>query len=536
MGDNKSVYSNHTFVFPFLWNNGGKVRREDFQKCLDNEKWKIDIFGSYRANDSNEKRQRYAAYQYFNEAARTAIYTAADNQEQIVRNYRFMPDIFVKNDNAVIYKIEKDGQEYKLRVNGIRLKLYDTGVGLLVFELENHNYHSVDDVNRINEFGRRICRPYYSYDEEKDEYLCSLVADCISICGPAINMRSELAKAKPADYPQETELAEFIKEFFINGEYSVTIRNTEADTKKKFFIEPIIDDRMFVCCFLLDKGFTHSLAEFNGTEYRYIYDALAKSPDDSDNASRMLYEYVFVDGNGLSCQSRKMLQNALKEHVYDRWIENYSKGQLSGTIYGITEYSFVCATASEYVREAYLTEYVELAMLVLAQRASLLAFERNISRVSRAKKEENVLQMRYVDFDSKYLLVEASAQQQGIEIYNMLLDKLFINEQKSDVEKQIASLFNLKNYKSSRFQNGILLPISVFGFWGIIETALDCFASEGYADGLPYQILLCVFLTVLTGIVVWRVMRLSIELDWNNSRAALFIRKWWNIIIRKFLK
>ena len=99
MSDNKSVYSNHTFVFPFLWNNGGKVKREDFQKCLDEDKWKIDIFGKYRAEDPNEKRQRYAAYQYFNEAARSAIYTMEDNQEQIVRNYRFMPELFVKNDN-----------------------------------------------------------------------------------------------------------------------------------------------------------------------------------------------------------------------------------------------------------------------------------------------------------------------------------------------------------------------------------------------------------------------------------------------------
>lgn len=534
MSDNKSVYSNHTFVFPFLWNNGGKVKREDFQKCLDEDKWKIDIFGKYRADDTNEKRQRYAAFQYFNEAARSAIYTMEDNQEQIVRNYRFMPELFVKNDNAVSYRIVKDKKEYVLRVNGIRLKLYDTGVGLLVFELENYNYPKDDDVNRINEYGRRVFRPFYWCDETKEEYSCSLTADSVSITGSGINVSSELAKAEPVDNPQETELAEFIRSFFINGEYSVTIRKEEGNIKEKFFIEPIIDDRMYVCCFLMDKEFTDMMAEFNGTDYRYIYDALEKFPEDRSNASRRLYEYVFVDGNGLSCQSRKMLQNSLKEHVYDRWIENHSKGQLSGTIYGMTEYSFVCASASDFVREAYLTEYVELAMLVLAQRASLLSFERNISRVSRAKKEEDLLQEQYVDFDSKYLLVEASAQQQGIEIYQMLLDKLFVNEQKRDVEKQIASLFNLKNYKSSRFQNSILLPISVFGFWGIVEKVFESFASDGYADNLPYRVLLLMFLAVLIVLAIWHSRKLSIELDRKNSRVAVFIKKYWTEFREKF--
>ncbi len=527
MSDNKSVYSNHTFVFPFLWNNGGKVKREDFQKCLDKGKWKIDIFGNYRADDSNEKRQRYAAYQYFNEAARSAIYTTEDNQEQIVRNYRFMPELFVKNDNAVSYRIVKDKKEYELRVNGIRLKLYDTGVGLLVFELENYNYPNDDDVNRINEYGRRIFRPYYWYDETKKEYSCSLTADSISITGSGINVSSELSKAKPVDNPQETELAEFIRSFFINGEYSVTIRKEEGNTKEKFFIEPIIDDRMYVCCFLIDKDFTDMMAEFNGTDYRYIYDALEKFPEDSSNASRRLYEYVFVDGNGLSCQSRKMLQNALKEHIYDRWIENYSKGQLSGTVYGMTEYSFVCASASVFVREAYLTEYIELAMLVLAQRASLLSFERNISRVSRAKKEEDKLQKQYVDFDSKYLLAEASAQQQGIEIYQMLLEKLFVNEQKRDVEKQIASLFNLKNYKSGKIQSGILFPVSLFGFWSIVEIVFQCFGVNASNPNLVFFIFFGLFLAVFITAFVNAARKAIIEADWDRCFVIKNIKKWW---------
>ena len=32
----KQPYSYHTFIFPFLWNDSGRVTREQFKKCINN--------------------------------------------------------------------------------------------------------------------------------------------------------------------------------------------------------------------------------------------------------------------------------------------------------------------------------------------------------------------------------------------------------------------------------------------------------------------------------------------------------------------
>lgn len=469
-----AVYSYHTFIFPFLWNDGGKVSRKEFEKCLNMQLWKIDLFGKYREDEPAVRSEYYSAYQYFNNAARAVIYTFEDNEKQSVRCYRYMPDLFKNKAHNIMYNIRKENQEFTLSVNGIRLKLYNTGIGLLIYELENQKYPLIDDINKINDLGRRICRPFYV----PDSFKCSLCADNISISGIADiqgkNICSKLSGAPAPEEPTKTELARIITFLLEDDDYKVTINKSEKK-KNEFFIEPIIDDRMFVACYINNKELTDLLAQRNKDgEYRYLSDAEEKSPDDKYyNVSRKLYETIFVDGDGLSCHSRETLKRMLSESIYDRWIEYRYDGEPSGTVYGISEYSIICISASLFSANAFLTEYIELAMLVLAQRASLLAFERRISEVSSSKKGEKELQEQYIDFDSQYMLHEVTAQQQGIEIFNIILEKMFIKSEKTDIENQIHNLFELKNFKNDRWMNGILFGLAVLGTIEIVSIILD---------------------------------------------------------------
>lgn len=490
----KSVYSYHTFIFPFLWNDGGKIKRNQFEKCLNSDIWKFDLFGSYRSDDSKVQREDYSAYQYFNNAARSVIYTSNDGENEFVRCFRCMPDLFKNENNAVEYCITKHvtksendkpveyNYEYKLRINGVRLKLYNTGIGMLIYELENRDYASIDDVNRINEWGRRIFRPFYSIDN-KGEIGCSLCADCLKISGigdkNGQSLCSEIAKAPIPKSLDDIVLARIISFFFECDNYKITMNKREK-SESVFYIEPIIDDRMFVACFIHDGNFAYSLAEkdVSGT-YRYLSDAEDKAISGKNNLSSKLYETVFVDGDGCTCQNGQMLKEMLSKHVYTRWIE-------CGTIHGISEYSFVCISGTVYfgVLDTFLTEYIEIVMLVLAQRASLLAFERRISETSLKTSEKPLktkgvkklqedynrvkkLQEDYINFDSQYMLHEVTEQQQGIEIYNLILQRMYIFDQKSDIENQIRNLFELSNYKHDSVMNGILFGLAVFG---IIET------------------------------------------------------------------
>lgn len=469
-----ALYSYHTFIFPFLWNDGGKVSRKEFEKCLNKQLWKPDIFGQYRNDEASVSSEYYSAYQYFNNAARAVIYTFEDNDKQSVRCFRYLTEQLKSKDHNIKYHIKKGDVEYILRINGIRLKLYNTGIGLLIYELENQNYPLIDDINKINDLGRRISRPFYNSENST----CSLCADSISISGitdiRGNKIFSQLSGAPAPLNPAKTEIARIVTFLLEDNDRKVTI-NKAGKKINEFFIEPIIDDRMFVACYINNKEFADLLAQRNKDgEYRYLSDAEEKSPDDrAFNISRKLYETIFVDGDGLSCHSREMLKRMLAENVYDRWIEFRDKGELSGTVHGISEYSMICISASLFSANAFLTEYIEIAMLVLAQRASLLAFERRISEVSSNKKGEKELQEQYIDFDSQYMLHEVTAQQQGIEIFNIILEKMFIKDEKADVENQIRNLFELKNFKSDRIMNGILFGLAVLGTIEIVSIIAD---------------------------------------------------------------
>ena len=212
-----------------------------------------------------------------------------------------------------------------------------------------------------------------------------MTADSIALEGLCFQNTTEAdcwritAQTAADDKMPRTKLARIVTMLLTNGGITVTADEDRSE-KKALFIEPIIDDRMFVACFVGDKQFADSLKEWTGSEYRWLSDATEKAPDAVDSLARKLYELVFVDGSGITCLSRTMLHTLLERHIYARWAE-------CGTFHGITEYSMVCVSSAcadkeDYIaRNPFLTQYIELVMLALAQRASLIAFDRQISHV-----------------------------------------------------------------------------------------------------------------------------------------------------------
>lgn len=456
---NNPVISYHTFIFPFLWNvNSGKKRisRDEFEKCK-HPYWKREKFDELNRSSS----EFLAQYRYFNPAARNAIYDS-DEENGIVHNYRFD---FNRPNESASFCIQKGEQSYTLTVSDIRLKLYNSGIGLIVYELENYDYSALKDINKINDYGRRLYMPFVNdYGE------CKLCADSITVkCGNQEFAHSVISGSDTSDGSQIV-LPEFITKLLSNDEYSVT---TQAPTKRSFRIEPVIGDRMFVACICQHNWLVNTVSQWNKETGRYAYleDALTKSPTDRDNCARMLYEMIFIDGDGISCVNRTMLHKLLDDHVYARWLEY-------GTVTGITEYSMVCATSGlSYLSGAFLTEYVEMVELVLAQRASLLVFERMISDSALKKADIKRIQEQYILFQSQLLLQEVTPEQQGIELYEELLESLFIEKQSEQIEQQVEALFALKNYKNDSTESLILLVLAVLGISETVSTAADWFSG-----------------------------------------------------------
>ena len=506
----KKPFSYHTFIFPFIWNHNGKVSRKRFEKCM-HPNWepdeRSDVFDS----------SLYGQYCYFNQAARNVIFMEKGDRKPIVHNFRFNIGKLCKDEswlnstkgeeNPVRYVIQKAFYKWdekskenvldhtftaSLPVNGIRLRLFSTGVGMIVFELENYHKNSDKDINLINELGRHVFMPFI------DGKGCKLCADTITLQYPDGEVVSTF-RGEDVQRNSDIRFMELILYLLRNDKYAAT--TALVPEAKQFHIEPIIDDRMFVSCVWLNNDFVLEMQKFaapgedqkdgegNDPEYCYLSDALSKEPNDSSSAARKLYELLFVDGDGLSCRSRTMLHKMLDDHVYHRWLE-YSPEY--GTVAGITEYSLLTVSTDPVAVNAHLLDYTEMVMLVLAQRASLLAFERQISDCARGKLRVHKIQRAYVQFQSEYLLREVTPQQQGIEMYNMLLENLFVSDMQNDLENQINALFALERDSSDRDDNLILAALAVLG---IVEV-VDCLVSDsGWATWVLSAVLVAIAIT-----------------------------------------
>lgn len=493
-----TVYSYHTFMFPFLYEMNKTTSKKLIDRC--HPGWFADVWEPEKTNEA----VYYNQYHYFNEAAHNAIYMKKDPEKikefekEPVLNLRFdllsLTDEFPQanperekaraknNDHQSRYVIRKGESRYDVDICAIRMKIYNTGVGILMFELENRKYPDEKDVIAINDFGRRIYAAYYAYD--KGGIYCNICADEIyfEINGKKI-ADSNLISEKLMKSAEETVLAEPIVCLLSNGKYRVTTR--KGCTKDEFCIEPVIDDRMFVACYYKNGDFVDSMREWDGENYRYLTDAKEKHPFDNENnqnTANRLYTMMYVDGDGICCHGRNMLQNLLSEdHIYTRWLEygwrneKTKQNEFAGTITGFSEYTMISVAKNppNYLITPFLTQYVEMAALVLAQRASLLSFEYMISECARGEKTYKVddIQKKYTLFQSQILLKEVSPQQQGIELYDMLEKNLMIEKEQTEIKEQIAGLFEQKNFDHDRRENRILFWLSVFG---IVEAANTC--------------------------------------------------------------
>ncbi len=502
----ENPYSYHTFIFPFLFDNNSSVTREEFAKHLNKEQW---ILENGVSEHSNNFMNAYNQFHYFNTATQNALYTH-ENQENVVLNYKFK---FNANAEYVIRKAnDKQAFEYRLVVNDVRLRLFNTNVGMLQFELENYNHGEPDDICRINEYGRRIYAPFLKGAEPS--YYCDGVANEIQL---AVHGQDPITSlpifAFHKDVPERTQLIAPILELLSAGTHRVTTNRCLGENE--FYIEPIVDDRMFIACFYDSDKLVQKMGQWQEDDYRFMKDALRFCPDHPANMGALLYRMVFVDCDFPTCQSRTLLHKLLEKHIYTRWLE-------WGTVSGISEYSMISISDDppDYIVNAFLTEYVEMLTLVLAQRASLLVFERRLSDASLGRSKISEIQRDYTRFQSQLLLQEITPQQQGIELYDMLRETLFINKEQKDIEQQIKNLFDQSENETANRQNNILFAVALVALFEGTSILSEWFAASPYCAPL---------VSWLSSVGLWcdampTVLRLTLSLSLTLSCWLLFFR------------
>ena len=224
-------------------------------------------------------------------------------------------------------------------------------------------------------------------------------------------------------------------------------------------IEPAIDDRMFVCCCILDDDYTKSLIRVPSNETDCFTDLQKQEHkwrfmEDWDTGCE-LYALINIDvsAGSCSCQNRRMLDKYFEEQLYLRWVE-------WGTIHAVTNHSMLCLTGDpkdvmDSVVNPFLIEYVPMCILGLAQRASLLSYDTQITEaVKKSNLKEKPLAGEMTDnlitlaeqfavFQGQLLLQEVTPQIQGIELYERIQRMLFIPELEKNIQCQLNNLYQI---------------------------------------------------------------------------------------------
>ena len=478
------IISYHNFMFPFRFDKITKeakgldrhkyYKKEPFDERVDikslleylvnlDSRWKYEQFEIESNLDYNE-------YTYYHDFVRDALYNEHKKSIAGETSYFFKQDIGASDRYCIGIK---DGKTYTLDLVGLSLRIFDTGVGILSIELNNTNpsQSSLDDILKINEYGRRVYPQYLSKGENDDwaeGTKGSFLADFIEISYGDKQVRESF---EYKEIPKKIELAQFIKDL-LGDPFCYKI--DEKDNQDKFLIRPIIDDRMFTICWYGNNEVSETLRDNNYQE------------------SDTWYEFVYIDGNGKTVHSPSMQKELIEKATYDRWMD-FEYGL---TLYGMSRYSFVClSNASEYSQNVLplphmRTMYYQMFTLLLAQRASILRFSDEVSALSDLGEEEQkelseksrILYKNYIRFVNKLYFREVTAQDQGIELYDMARDVMRIDKDIKDLDEEIAELHSYVDMQEEKSRNDRLELISKLGAVFLPPTLLAGMFGMNFID------------------------------------------------------
>lgn len=450
-----TAFSFHSFMFPFRWKVSEKIN------CTFSEQ--IDLGSIRYAQNPNWERvftpptvekegdDLYNERNYFYEFVHPALYDDGSSST-LIRHYERREPKHGEVSYIIVCGDLKAPVTYLLSVSSININLYSTGVGVLSIFLYNDRYPDMQDVLAINQYGRRVF-PAFIND---------------------VNIRIELAHSIGFEGLNGVYFEDFGK--YTNGVKSNTpasfITKMVHEVAENIELQPVVDDRMFVLSWYKND----EMAKAFETDY-----------DNFINNNEDWYKFVFVDKyDSLSCKNKEMRKEIIKKATYERWQENCS-------LYGVSRYSMVFLTNSgtdiyaPFLFPYFETEYARMAELVLMQRATVLRFSSEVTRISKLSTQKGFgervssFYKEYIRFVNQIYFREISAQDQGIEMYQKLFDAMNVEKQVEKLDDEIEELHNYVSLREDRRINRtmslltwittIFLPVTVVaGFFSMNDS------------------------------------------------------------------
>ena len=411
--------SYHIFYFPFIVRHGGE--EDAIVKAIN-----ATDFGYLweRSEQSGEKRLMELSDEkiYYHHFVHNALYDNGNNllyndsqgKNKSDNNYSLVLHCERKDikSNCRTFRIKIDGKErYILDVDKITLDYYFTNVGILSLYISNVKYLSPQNILDINYYGRilydlgfdgvldfSICNSQYTDMPRKKNRNC---------CGAVKKNMLEHIKQLLDDFFKEIGFDASVLEYL-----------------------PVFDNKMYVnCCYLNDD-----------------LGNLYKEDTIRDLSNEIFWQnFVEVDaGSDFGCQNQEMRELLTRQNSYLRW-QNY------GTLYGITDRSFVCLCADSSFSQNVLLRnmrsvYSQMVKLVLIQRASLLAFSDSVSRANFNADDADTADVigkiykNYIIYIKKIYFKDITSQVQGVELYKMLHDTFDINKHIEGFDNELSKI------------------------------------------------------------------------------------------------
>lgn len=470
------LYSTHAFLFPFEWkyNENRSQLLEDQTDLLRIENLMKQTGGNWERRTTWLKPQSLVQFNelvYFYDFVRPVLYDS-DQPDSLQRHYYYKAPA-----EPFEYVIElHDGKTYRLDIDDIVVSFFNTGVGVLAFHLLNKSQEqsAPQDILNINAFGRRVYPPFLQTQInligtqaffEDNDWLTGL---------QGTQKVSEMAVA----IRLEANKQEWVNEDFLSW---VTDQNPKREPKliqdllpaglrQEVMFSPVLDDRMFVVCWYGNKELA-----------LHVKGAV---PENDYKINDWWYQFIYIDRNGATCPNLERRAELLTDATNARW-GNY------GTFYGISRYSFVALTDhmsvsfngfGNLICSHVQTIYYKISLLGLVQRACLLRFSQEVTAISQLPKSDRNISARvsslfkqYIRFVNKIYFREVTAQEQGIELYDILQNQMRLDKQVKDLEHEIEELHGYVSMLDEEQRNDKLDVLTYIGALFVVPSFIGTY-------------------------------------------------------------
>jgi len=517
-----------------------RTKLSDLTAKLENTAWKR-VF--YRIE--NDPLQ-YNELTYFHAYTTQSIFDLQQRDEQdehVVGACKTLVYFEIPANENDYYLIETTARgNFELRVKGLSLHAYNTGVAIITINLENWKYPDSQEVLCINDMGRRIYpqflggqQPYTNLTKGK------VLAACIELKCSGINnglpvredftkyddlAGKETHKIDPTTgkykYNCIIEFPDHIKALFNND--FVYNANDESDGNKIRF-NILTDDRMFFQCWYGNN-------QISGTVKN---DITYYNESKGHLFAHCKFWYAFMygdqDAGSLGLANKYFMEKEILANTYDRWVEY-------GSLYGFTRDSFVAISSDEktlieygapQLRQHIKTIYYQMAVLCLAQRAGVLRFSAEVASITQLGKtfEKEALDriqqlyLNYIEFINTLCFREVTPQMQGIEIYSQFRKAMNIPEDVKNLDAEIQELHNFAMFaeqkRAADKAERLSLIATIFLPAGVVIGLMSMSAFDKESMRFGEKPLLGAWLWIITGIIL-------------SALISVFLVKWKSIV------